>query len=112
MKISSLQQKKVLETDVAGVYIRDLPIKEYEERFKDADKKLDEENKDFVIMIFKDIVCDAKGNAFEDLVDVDYEGLSELLSLNTIFEIIHSIPKAIVPAGVDLGNLSETGKAK
>ena len=112
MKISSIQSKKVLPTDVEGVFLRDLPIKEYEERFKDADKKLEDENNDFVLMIFKDIVCDAKGNPFEDLVDVDYEGLHDLLSLNTIFDIIHSIPEAIAPKGVDLGNLKETGEVK
>ena len=112
MKIAALQKKKVLPTDVEGVFVRDLPIAEYETRFKDADKKLEEENKEFILMIFEDIVCDGNGEPFEDLVGIEYDDLAKLLSLNTIFEIIHSIPKAIVPDGVDLGNLKETGEPK
>ena len=111
-KLGDIQKKKVLETAVEGVFIRDLPIAEYETRFKGADEKLEEENHDFILMIFKDIVCDAQGQPFEDLVDATFEDLSNVLSLTTIFDIINSIPKAIVPDGIDLGKLNETGNSK
>lgn len=112
MRISDLNKNKVIALPVEGVFIKDLPAKQFEIMFKDADKQLEEENKDFVVKIFKELICDKDGNPFEDLVDVDYDGLTEILSLKTLHDIIYSIPKAVVPAGVDLGNLNETGKLK
>lgn len=104
MKITDISNKKVLPLAVEGVYIRDLPMKQFEEMFKDADKRLAEEDHTFVMQIFQELVCDANGDPFEDLVDASYEDLTSLLSMNTMFAIIHSIPKAVVPEGVDLGN--------
>ena len=104
MKISEITNKKAIPLAVEGVYIRDLPMKQFEAMFKDADKRLAEEDHTFVTDIFQHLVCDADGNPFEDLVDVNYETLTELLSINTMFAIIHAIPKAVVPEGVDLGN--------
>ena len=104
MKISDTSNKKVLPLAVEGVYIRDLPMKQFEAMFKDADKRLAEEDHSFITQIFQDLVCDANGDVLEDLVGVDYDTLTGLLSMNTMFAIIHSIPKAVVPEGVDLGN--------
>ena len=112
MKLADLQKDRVIETEVDGVFIRDLSMKEFENMFGNAEERLKAEDKDFIVQIFREVVCDENGKVFDDLVDADYDYLCSALSVNLMFDIIYSIPKAIAPKGVDLGNLSEIGEAK
>ena len=55
-KLAEITSKKVLPLSVEGVYIRDLPMKQFEEMFKDADERLASEDKSFVVEIFQKLV--------------------------------------------------------
>ena len=112
MKLSDIQKNRVIPTEVDGVYIRDLPMAEFETLFKDAEERLNGEDKSFIVELFRDVICDEKGEVFEDLVDADYDYIVSALSANLMFDIIYSIPKAVLPKGADLGNLKEIGEGK
>ena len=104
MKLSDIGSKRVIPLPVDGVFIRDLPMKQFEDLFKDAEERLKAEDTSLVVEIFQKVVCDKDGEAFEDMVDTTYEGICNSIGVGLMYEIIYSIPKVIVPEGADLGN--------
>lgn len=102
-KIAALNTSKVIPLEVDGVYIKDLPIAQVEALFKNADQRLAEEDQTFVLDIFNNLICDENGEQFEDLIDADFETLSQLLTMSFLWDIVSAIPKALSPGGVELG---------
>ena len=87
-----------------GVFVRDLPASEMELLLKDAEQRLNDEDKTFIEDLFHKLICDEKGEQFEDLVDQPYDVIMHVVPMNMLMTILAAIPKAVNPTGVDLGN--------
>ena len=112
MKIATLSANRVIALPFDGIFVRDLPIKAFEEMFKGAEARLEAEDHTFIEDIFQKLVCDGNGDTFEDLEGATFEQMSQIIPINLMYEIVQAIPAAITPAGADMGNSKRTGKRK
>ena len=112
MKIASLSANRVIPLPFDGIFVRDLPIKQFEAMFKGAEERLENEDPTVIEEIFQNLICDEKGDVFEDLDGATFDKITEIIPVNLMYEIVQSIPGAITPAGADMGNSKRTGKRK
>ena len=98
-KIANIIKFKPIPLTVEGIFIRDLPAKEIEDKFGDMAKELQEAPENVITRLFTDLLCDEAGEAFEDCQT--FEGITESLSVAAINDIINAIPVAMMPNASD-----------
>ena len=99
-KINKIQRNNVIATDVPGVLIRDVPMKQMTDIFA-RHSSAEEGTLDGVLIFFQELICDKNGELFEDAQTLEDIELNMPMSL--FKEIIAAIPKALNPDANDLG---------
>lgn len=121
MRLTDLTKNRVIALDsLPGAYVRDLPAKQLESLFKPfenmeepgEDDEMTDAHSNMILAMFNTLVCDDKGEPFEDLIDVDIDELSSVLSVTLLWDIVNEIPMKLLPQGVDMGKSKRTGGSK
>jgi len=99
-KLSQLKRVNVIPTSVEGVYIKDLPFKKTQAVLKAAGETGDHELNG-VLTMFKELICDATGKAFEDAVTI--KDLEENMPSRLLNDIMQAVPEALNPSVDRLG---------
>tara|TARA_R110000787_G_scaffold2708_7_gene10490 strand:- start:1779 stop:2090 length:312 start_codon:yes stop_codon:yes gene_type:complete len=100
-KLSTTVKSKPIALSVKGVFIRNLPAKVIDQKFGNIQEQLEEDQEKLIVSIFTDLICDSKGQTFEDCDTFD--AITGALSVTDIQAIIQAIPEAISPNPVSTG---------
>lgn len=100
-KLSKLSSNKPIPLSVEGVFIRNLPAKVIDQKFGNIQERLQEDQEGVIVSLFRDLICDENGEAFEDCETFDQ--ITEALSVVDIQTILLAVPKALVPNPVKPG---------
>ena len=95
-KLGKLVSTKPIALDVDGVFVRNLPAKQVEEKFGNIQAQMETDPENVIASLFKNLICDEDGEAFEDCDSFD--AITEVLPMNTIHAIMNAIPKALMPS--------------
>ena len=95
-KLSKLVSTKPIALEVDGVYVRNLPAKQVDEQFGNIQEQLETDPEAVIARLFKDLICDEDGVAFEDCDS--FEAITAILPMNTIHSILNAVPKALMPS--------------
>ena len=99
-KLSQLKRTNVISTSVEGVFIKDLPFKKTQAVLKAAGETGEHELRGVLVM-FKDLICDAKGQPFDDAASI--EDLEENMPSRLLNDIMQAVPEALNPSVDRLG---------
>lgn len=100
-QLSKLKSKKPVPIGVDGIFIHNMPAKQMQDIFGGLNERLADEPEAVIVELFTKLICDDKGDAFEDVGS--YDAILEVLSLKDIQEIMVGITKAMNPNAKDLG---------
>ena len=99
-KLSKLVNTKPIALEVDGVFVRNLPAKQVEEQFGNIQLQMETDPEAVISSLFKDLICDEDGVAFEDCDSFD--AITSVLPMNTIHAILNAIPKALMPSDANV----------
>lgn len=92
--IASLFPNNPIQTELPGVFIKDLPAKVMEQEFGNLNQLLNEDPEAGITKLFQGLICDADGNPFEDCQT--YEAITATLSVASIKRIVTAAGKALM----------------
>ena len=100
-QLSKLKNNKPIYIGVDGIFIHNMPAKKMQDIFGDMNERLKTEPETVILELFTKLICDDKGEPFEDVAS--YEAILEVLSLKDIQEIMTGIAETMNPSAKDLG---------
>ena len=100
-QLSKLKSKKPIPIGVDGIFISNMPAKQMQDIFGGLNERLAEEPEKVIVELFTKLICDDKGDMFEDVGS--YDAILEVLSLKDIQDIMTGIAETMNPNAKDLG---------
>jgi hypothetical protein len=100
-QLSKLKNNKPIPIGVDGIFIHNMPAKQMQEIFGNMNERLKTEPETVILELFTKLICDDKGETFEDVAT--YDAILEVLSLKDIQEIMTGIAETMNPSNKDLG---------
>lgn len=89
------QSKPIALEGWGGLYCRDLPMKEMEEKFGNIQKDLEKNPEDTIVKVFSELLCDEAGEAFGDMTT--WDEITEKLSSVQLHRIMNEVGSVLVP---------------
>jgi hypothetical protein len=100
-QLSKLKNNKPIPIGVDGIFIHNMPAKQMQDIFGNMNERLKTEPETVILELFTKLICDDKGETFEDVAT--YDAILEVLSLKDIQEIMTGIAETMNPSNKDLG---------
>lgn len=100
-KLAKVKNNKPIPIGVDGIYIHNMPAKQMQDIFGGLNERLTDEPEVVIVELFTKLICDDKGDTFEDVGS--YDAILEVLSLKDIQEIMLGISEAMNPNAKDVG---------
>jgi hypothetical protein len=100
-QLSKLKNNKPIPIGVEGIFIHNMPAKQMQDIFGNMNERLKTEPETVILELFTKLICDDKGETFEDVAT--YDAILEVLSLKDIQEIMTGIAETMNPSTKDLG---------
>lgn len=102
-KLAALQDNSVIPTSVPGIFIKDLPYKEFQKIYTQiGETKNDEQVMDAIVLLFNYLIVAEDGSKFEDALTK--EDIENNLSIRMIKQIMDALPEALGAHEGQLGN--------
>lgn len=102
-KLAALQDSNVIPTSVPGIFIKDLPYKEFQQIYTSiGDTKTDDQVMDAIVLLFNKLIVAEDGSKFEDALTK--EDIENNLSIRMIKQIMDALPEALGTNEKQLGN--------
>lgn len=100
-KLAKVKNNKPIPIGVEGIYINNMPAKQMQDIFGSVNERLAEDPETVVVELFTKLICDDKGEQFEDVGT--YEAILEVLSLKDLQDIMRGIGETMNPNAKDVG---------
>jgi hypothetical protein len=100
-QLSKVKNNKPIPIGVDGIFIHNMPAKQMQDIFGNMNERLKTEPETVILELFTKLICDDKGETFEDVAT--YDAILEVLSLKDIQEIMTGIAETMNPSNKDLG---------
>lgn len=100
-QLSKVRNSKPLPIGIDGIYIKNLPAKHMQELFGSIEARLAEDPEVVIVELFNELICDEKGDVFDDVAT--YDEIIGAVSLKDIYEIMSGIATTVNPTAADLG---------
>ena len=100
-QLSKVKNNKPIPIGVDGIFIHNMPAKQMQDIFCNMNERLKTEPETVILELFTKLICDDKGETFEDVAT--YDSILEVLSLKDIQEIMTGIAETMNPSNKDLG---------
>ena len=100
-QLSKVKNNKPIPIGVDGIFIHNMPAKQMQDIFGNMNERLKTEPETVILELFTKLICDDKGETFEDVAT--YDSILEVLSLKDIQEIMTGIAETMNPSNKDLG---------
>jgi hypothetical protein len=100
-QLSKVKNNKPIPIGVEGIFIHNMPAKQMQDIFGNMNERLKTEPETVILELFTKLICDDKGETFEDVAT--YDAILEVLSLKDIQEIMTGIAETMNPSNKDLG---------
>jgi hypothetical protein len=100
-QLSKVKNNKPIPIGVEGIFIHNMPAKQMQDIFGNMNERLKTEPETVILELFTKLICDDKGETFEDVAT--YDSILDVLSLKDIQEIMTGIAETMNPSNKDLG---------
>jgi hypothetical protein len=100
-QLSKVKNNNPIPIGVEGIFIHNMPAKQMQDIFGNMNERLKTEPETVILELFTKLICDDKGETFEDVAT--YDAILEVLSLKDIQEIMTGIAETMNPSNKDLG---------
>jgi len=100
-QLAKLKNNKPIPIGVDGIFIHNMPAKKMQDIFGNMEERLSKEPENVIVELFNKLICDDKGETFEDVAT--YDAILEVLSLKDIQGIMSGIAETMNPNAKDLG---------
>lgn len=103
-QLPGITQNRVLPlTTVDGMFVRDLPMKRMRELLDIGEDQSEEAQVKVMVTIFRDLLCDASGDSYDEFQTDDAEEIFNYISINMCMEIMEEAVQLILPSKADAG---------
>ena len=100
-QLAKVKNNKPLPIGVEGIFIHNMPAKKMNDIFGSITERIKTEPDVVIVELFNQLICDDKGETFEDVAT--YDAILEVLSLKDIQGIMNGIAETMNPNAKDLG---------
>ena len=91
-----------LVSEFEGLYVRDLPAKQLQERFVNIQKDMEDKPNETIVALFSNLICDETGETIDEFQNEEL--ILDNLSVKQIQGLLESLILAVTPKGTAQGN--------
>ena len=103
-KLPKITQNRVLPlATVDGIFVRDLPMKQMQALLDIGEDHSEEAQIKVMVTIFRDLLCDASGDRYDEFQTDDAEEIFSHISINMCMEIMEEAVSLMLPSKADAG---------